>query len=159
MFNFLVNLLAGLTAYPDQPPKPALDPEDKGWSALPPTAFQAIELTLTNHPKLLIQNPTSQSVRFHTGFTPEILYKKAPGLQQCRQLEPTIQDKYLRQILSANLLNQGVLQSSTVVNFSQSIFLDRRTNACIGTIEKQTHDCNHAKARNRPDNPQRNSAI
>lgn len=85
-------------------------------------------------------------------------------MQRCRQLEPTIQDKYSREILIRNLPHQGVLQSSTFVNFSQSIFLesiflDRRTNACVGTIEKQTHDCNHAKARNRPDNPQRNSAI
>jgi hypothetical protein len=90
---------------------------------------------------------------------PEISHKKAPALQRCRQLEPTIQDKYSREILIRNLPHQGVLQSSTFVNFSQSIFLDRRTNACVGTIEKQTHDCNHAKARNRPDNPQWNSAI
>lgn len=39
LFNFLVNLLAGLTAYTYQQKKPALDLEVKGLSALPPAMF------------------------------------------------------------------------------------------------------------------------
>lgn len=39
LFNFLVNLLAGLTAYTYQEKKPALDLEVKGLSALPPAMF------------------------------------------------------------------------------------------------------------------------
>ena len=39
VFNFLVNLLAGLVAYTYLPNKPCLDLEFKGLSALPPAIF------------------------------------------------------------------------------------------------------------------------
>jgi hypothetical protein len=39
VFNFLVNLIAGLTAYIYQPKKPALDLEFKGLTALPSAVF------------------------------------------------------------------------------------------------------------------------
>jgi len=39
VFNFLVNLLAGLVAYTYQPTKPSLDLEPKGLPALPPAIF------------------------------------------------------------------------------------------------------------------------
>jgi hypothetical protein len=39
VFNFLVNLLAGLVAYSYQPKKPSLDLEVKGLPALPPAIF------------------------------------------------------------------------------------------------------------------------
>jgi len=39
VFNFLVNLLAGLVAYTYQPQKPSLDLEPKGLPALPPAIF------------------------------------------------------------------------------------------------------------------------
>ncbi len=39
IFNFLVNLLAGLVAYTYSPKKPTLDLELKGLSALPPALF------------------------------------------------------------------------------------------------------------------------
>jgi hypothetical protein len=39
VFNFLVNLLAGLVAYSYQPKKPSVDLEFKGLTALPPAVF------------------------------------------------------------------------------------------------------------------------
>jgi hypothetical protein len=39
VFNFLVNLLAGLVAYTYQPKKPSLNLEPKGSLALPPAIF------------------------------------------------------------------------------------------------------------------------
>ncbi|ELS03635.1 hypothetical protein Xen7305DRAFT_00039920, partial [Xenococcus sp. PCC 7305] len=39
IWNFLVNLLAGLVAYSYFPQKPSLDLEPKALSALPPTVF------------------------------------------------------------------------------------------------------------------------
>jgi hypothetical protein len=39
VFNFLVNLLAGLVAYTYQPKKPSLDLAPKGLPALPPAIF------------------------------------------------------------------------------------------------------------------------
>ncbi len=39
IFNFLVNLLAGLVAYTDAEKKPALDLEPLGLPALPPAIF------------------------------------------------------------------------------------------------------------------------
>ncbi len=39
VFNFLVNLLAGLVAYTYTPKKPVLDLEFKGLPALPPAIF------------------------------------------------------------------------------------------------------------------------
>jgi hypothetical protein len=39
VFNFLVNLLSGLTAYTYQPSLPSLDLDPKGWQALSSTIF------------------------------------------------------------------------------------------------------------------------
>lgn len=39
VYNFLVNLLAGLVAYTYQLRKPSLDLDDKGLPALPPAIF------------------------------------------------------------------------------------------------------------------------
>ncbi len=39
IFNFLVNLMAGLTAYTYLPKKPSIDIDPKDLSALPPAVF------------------------------------------------------------------------------------------------------------------------